>query len=270
MNNTYFSKTMENVLNCGGVKIVHGSAKRKLEKLIAKPNYKGSFIFTESNLVSVRMGKTTVLLNKPVYLGKAILDISKVLMNEFHYGYVTPKWGERDKLLFTHTDLLCYELTTEDFYEDMRPDVYERFDTSDFPKDHPCGLPFGLNKKALGFMKDEAKGKIITEFVGLRPKLYAYATQDYCDKCYNKEFEKKTKGVKKQVIRKTLHFHYYKDCLFNATIYLTQFNTIQSCKHEITTECATKVALSGEDDKRFLLGGPKHKRLALGHYRIRK
>ena len=109
MNNACFGKTMENVRNRSGVKIVHGSAKRRLEKLNARPNYKGSFIFGNSNLVSVRMGKTTVLLNKPVYLGQAILDVSKVLMYEFHYDYVKPKWGEKAKLLFTDADSLCYK-----------------------------------------------------------------------------------------------------------------------------------------------------------------
>ena len=108
------------------------------------------------------------------------------------------------------TNLGC----TNDFYEDIRSDVNERFDTSDFPKDHPSALPCGLNKKALGFMKDEAKGGVIIEFVGLRPKLYAYAFQGYnsCDK----GFEKKAKGIKEEVIKKTLHFDFCKECLFRG------------------------------------------------------
>ena len=110
------------------------------------------------------MGESTVVLNKPIYLGQAILDISKTLMYEFHYGYIKPKYRERTRLLFTDTDSLCYEIQTDDFYKDIAKDVPKRFDTSNYPEGHPIG---GANKKVLGMMKDEASGKIITEFVDL-------------------------------------------------------------------------------------------------------
>ena len=115
MNNSVFGKTMENIRKRCTVEIVNGLEEKKVKKLIAKPNYKSSFIFANSNLVSMRTGKTKVELNKPVYLGESILDLSKTLMYDFHYDYIVPKYGDQAQPLFTDTDSLCYELFTDDF-----------------------------------------------------------------------------------------------------------------------------------------------------------
>ena len=209
-NNAVFGKTMKNVRERSTIKIVNGHNVKKLEKLIAKPNYKGAFVFEDSNLVSANMGKSTVVLNKPIYLGQTILDISKTLMYDFHYGYIKPKYGDRARLLFTDTDSLCYEIQTEDFYEDIAEGVPKWFDTSNYPEGHP--IQSDKNKKVLGMMKDEAGGKVIVEFVGLRSKLYAY-------KIHDGKTHKKCKGVKKPVVKDSITFENYKDCLFNKTIY---------------------------------------------------
>ena len=260
MNNSVFGKTMENVRERSKIKIVNGLETDKLERLIAKPNYKGAFQYEESNLVSVNMGESNVMLNKPVYLGQSILDLSKTLMCEFHYDYIKPKYGDKARLLFTDTDSLCYEIKTEDFYEDISADVPRRFDTSNYPKDNPIA---GHNKKIIGMMKDEAGGKIITEFVGLRSKLYAYKTQ------YGGE-DKKCKGVKKSVVKNCITLENYKDCLFNNTSHLARFNTLRSRKHEITTDCITKVALSANDDKRIPIpNDSKYGTLAIVHWRAK-
>ena len=103
-----------------------------------------------------------------------ILDLSKTLMYDFHYNFIKQKYGDKAKLLFTDTDSLMYEIQTEDFYKDISTDVKRRFDTSDYPPNHPSGIPSGFNKKVLGMFKDEAGGKVIDEFVGLRAKLYSY------------------------------------------------------------------------------------------------
>ena len=152
MNNSVFRKTMENVRKRSKIKIVNGHETKTLERLIAKPYYRGSFVFEDLELVSVRMRESTVTLNKPIYLGQAILNLSKTLMYDFHYGYIKPKYGERARLLFTGTDSLCYQIQTENFYEDTSKDVPKWFDTSNYPKGHPIG---GANKKVLGMMKDE-------------------------------------------------------------------------------------------------------------------
>ena len=175
MNNSVFGKTMENIRNRVNVQLV--TSKEKFKKLVAKPNFKSRKIFSE-NLVSVHMKKTSLTMNKPVYLGMCILDLSKIIMFDFHYNYIKPKYGNNAKLLFTDTDSLFYEIQTEDFYKDISGDVKDRFDTSDYPENHPSGIPTGINKKVLGMMKDETAGKIIKEFVGLRSKLYSFKMED--------------------------------------------------------------------------------------------
>ena len=138
-----------------------------------------------------------LVFNKPVYLGMCILDFSKTLIYDFHYNYIKRKYGDKSKLLLTDTDSTMYEIQTEDFYKDISADVKYRFDTSNYPHDHPSGIPSGLNKKVLGMFKDEAGGKVIDEFVGLRAKLYSYKMQEG-------EESKKCKGGKKSVVKKSI------------------------------------------------------------------
>ena len=172
MNNSVFGKTMENIRNRVNVKLVNSVEKAK--KFIAKPNLKAPPKIFSENLISIHLKKTSLTMNKPVYLGMCILDLSKTIMYDFHYNYIKPKYGHKVKLLFTDTDSLMYEIETEDFFKDISEDVKNRFDTSDYPENHPSGIPTGINKKVLGMFKDEAAGKIIKEFVGLRSKLYSY------------------------------------------------------------------------------------------------
>ena len=262
MNNAVFGKTMENVRKRCSVTIVNGTEPKKVGKLIAKPNFKSAFVFENSNLVSMRMGKSTVKLNKPVYLAQAILDVSKVLMYDFHYDYVKLKYGDRAKLLFTDTDSLCYEIETEDFYKDISPDVEKMFDTSNFPKTRPSGISSGKNKKVIGLFKDEEGGQIISEFCGLRSKCYA-------TKMYEGSESKKCKGVKKAIVKNVLSIEDYKRCLFGNETTTTSFNTLRSRKHVITTENITKISLTPNDDKRHVISNdPDHKTLAWGSVRI--
>ena len=187
MNNSVFGKTMENVTNRVDIKLVNN--KKQAENLCAKPNFNHCNIFSE-DLVAIRMKKTKLVFNKPVYLGMCILDLSKTLMYAFHYNYIKQIYGDKAKLLFTDIDSLMYEIQTEDFYKDISEDVKHRFDTSDYPPNLPSGIPSGFNKKVLGMFKDEAGGKVIDEFVGLRAKLYS-------NKMFEGEESKKCKGVKK-------------------------------------------------------------------------
>ena len=217
MNNSVFGKTMENIRSRVDIRLVNNEAKAK--KLAAKPNFKHCNIFDE-NLVAIHMKKTKLVFNKPVYLGMCILDLSKTLMYDFHYNYITPKYGEKAKLLFTDTDSLAYEIETEDFYRNISRDVASKFDTSNFPKDHQSGIEAGLNKKVVGMFKDEAGGEIIQGFVGLRARLYSY-------KMLDRKEEKKCKGVKKPVVKKSIRFEDYKECLFSGKEQLRKMNVIR-------------------------------------------
>ena len=242
MNNSVFGKTMENIRNRVDIRLVTRESQAK--KLTCKPNYQHHTIFCE-NLTAVHMKKVSLKFNKPVYLGMSILDISKTLMYDFHYNYIKPKYGENAKLLFTDTDSLAYEIQTEDFYRDISSDVKEKFDTSNYPKDHPSGILTGVNKKVIGMFKDEASGKQIAEFVGLRAKLYSYRVEESYE-------EKKCKGVKKAVIKKTISFNDYKNCLFDNKPAMRKMNVIRSHLHTMYTETVNKIALSPFDDKRLI------------------
>ena len=111
--------------------------------------------------------------DQPVYLGQAILDLSKIIMYEFHYDYMKKKYEEKNlKLRYIDTDSLVYKIKTRDFYKDIADDVETRFDTSGYEPDKP--LPIGKNKKVISLMKDELGGKVMKEFISLRPKMYSY------------------------------------------------------------------------------------------------
>ena len=141
-----------------------------------------------------------------------------------------------------NTDSLVYCIKTEDFYADIVDDVQTRFDTSGYIPDRP--LLIGLNKKVIGPMKDELGGKIMTEFVALRPKLYSYKKLDGSE-------DQKCKGIKKCVVKKTLTFEDYKTCLFNnSTEYRSQL-MFRLAKHEVHTIEVNKVALNRDGDKRI-------------------
>ena len=259
MNNSVFGKTMENIRNRVDVKLVN--TEEKFKKLVAKPNFKSRKIFNE-NLISVHMKKTSLTMNKPVYLGMCILDLSKTVMYDFHYNYIKPKYGAKAKLLFTDTDSLMYEIETEDFYKDISEDVRDRFDTSEYPENHPSGIPTGINKKVLGMFKDEVKGKNIKEFVGLRAKLYSFIIEDG-------EENKKCKGVKKQVVEESITHEDYKTCLLTGKETLRKQNILRSYDHEVYTEEVNKIALSAADDKRYILSNGMDT-LAWGHYKIKE
>ena len=170
INNSVFGKTMENIRKHVNIKLVNNEKQAK--KLAAKPNLERCTFFDEKFIV-IHMKKTCIVYDKPVYLGMCILDLSKTLMYDFHYNYIKKKYGEKAKLLFTDTDSLAYEIQTEDFYKDISEEVEAKFDTSNFPKNHPSGIPVRVNKKVIGMFKDECGGKIMQEFVGLRAKLYS-------------------------------------------------------------------------------------------------
>ena len=200
-------------------------------------------------------------MDRPIAMGVAILGISKAIMNEFHFGFIKKIYGNRCRVALLDTDSLFYKIETDDWYLDMKPYWKDRFDTSDYPDNHFAGVPSCLNKKVMGLMKDEAKGKVITGLVGLRPKYYAHMMQDG-------EEEKKAKGVKKSVVANKMRFADYVKCLKGKKSLMTSFFTFRSRNHRVYTEKVTKVALSHQDTKRYLLEDGSHSTLPWGHYAI--
>ena len=258
MNNSVFGKTMENIRRHRNIKLVNN--KEEYLKTVMKPNFKSGTLLGD-DLMACEMGKVKVVMNKPVYLGQAILDLSKLIMYEFHYNYMLPKYGKNLKLCYMHTDSFVYDIKTEDFYKDIAGDVEKRFDTSGYVDNRPSSkmLSTGKNKKVIGLMKDELGGEIMKEFVSLRSKMYSYRVG-------NAE-PKKCKGIKKCVVKKTITFDDYKECLFEGrNLYKSQL-LFRSDKHEVKTLKVNKLALNSQDDKRITIDGIAS--YAMGHYKIK-
>ena len=143
------------------------------------------------------MRKTKVLMNKPIYVGQAVLDLSKTLMYEIWYDYLQPKYKDKVKICYMDTDSFIIHVETEDFYKDIAEDANKLFDTSGYNEKDQTSLPVGKNKKIIGKFKDKLNGMIMTEFIVLGAKVYAYN--------YGKgKIKKKAKGTKKCVINKNL------------------------------------------------------------------
>ena len=240
MNNAVFGKTMENVRKHRNIKLVRNDNKRN--KLVSEPNYHTMKLIDE-DLTMIEMKKTRVKMNKPIYLGLSILEISKITMYEFWYDYVKSKYMDNARLCYMDTDSFAINVKTKDFYKDIAEDVMERFDTSNFSYD--TALPIDMNKKVVGLMKDELGGGIINEFVALRPKAYSYRTDDLVEL-------KKAKGTKKCVIKNMLKFEDYKNCLFGNGKVLRSQQRFKSENHAVYTERINKVALSCDNDKKIV------------------
>ena len=248
MNNSVFGKTIENIRKRQNIILVDD--RKKAVKLTTRPNFDRVTIF-DSKLVAVHMKKAEVYFNKPVYVGQAILDLSKTLMFDFHYDYIRDKYNDRAELLFTDTDSLLYLIHTDDFYRDIAHDIEDKFDTSVYPPDHKSGILTGVNKKVIGMFKDEVAGKQITHFVGLRPKLYSFKVED--DKVV-----KKCKGIKKNVVKKGITFDDYIRCLFSGEKQMKSMKIIRSENHDIYSKEVNKIALSSNDDKREVMEDKIH------------
>ena len=239
MNNSVFGKTMENVRKHRDIKLATTDTRRN--KLLSEPNYHTTKWFSE-NLLAIEMKKTKVKMNKPVYLGLPILEISKTLMYEFWYDYMKPKYGDNVKFCYMDTDNFIMHIKTKDFYKHIADDVGKRFDTSNYEVNRP--LTTGKNKKVIGLMKDELGGKIITKVCALRPKTYSYLMDDGGS-------DKKAKGAKKCGIKRRLKFNDYKDSSLINEIILKSQQRFKSEAHNVYTEEINKIALRSNDDKRL-------------------
>ena len=197
MNNAFYGKTMENPRNHRDIRVVTTDKRRSM--LASEPNYH-STKYISKDLLIMEMRKTEVTMNKPIYVGQAILDISKTLMYEFWYDYIKQKYGDKARLCYTDTDSFVMYIKTEDFYKDIAGDVERWFDTSNYNKKNKRPLPIGKNKKVIGMFKDELGGKIMTELCALRVKAYAYKL-DHDTEMKKAKDTKKCKFTLKKLIR---------------------------------------------------------------------
>ena len=201
----------------------------------------------------MKMKKAEVKINKPIYLGQTVLDLSKTLMLKFWYDYLKPMYGDKIRLCYTDTDSFIMHIKTDDFYKDVNIDVDKWFDTSNYDENDNRPLEIRKNKKVLGKFKDELGGKIMTKFCALRAKTYSFLIDEYTDKDYekNKIVNKKAKGTKKCVVKREILFNNYLDSLFNNKVLYRSQQRFRSDHHKVYTDEVNKIALSRNEDKRI-------------------
>lgn len=270
MNNSVYGKTIENVLK--RQKIEFCTDRKKALKHISKINFKKETIFSK-NLVAIHMNKEKIKFNKPIYVGFCVLEMSKWIMYKFAYEYVKPKWSGAVEICGGDTDSLFLYIKTEDVYQDIKPDVEQWFDTSNFSNNNKFGLP-KMNAKVLGKFKIETEDKkgnknadnIPTKFIGLRAKMYDIEMEVVKNNLMHYEYKHAQKGVPNHKKRSDIEL--FVDILINEKQNFVEFNRIGSKKLDVYTIKQKKVALSNFDDKRYILDDGIST-LAHGHYRIR-
>ena len=257
MNNAVFGKCMENVRDRIEIKTAFDA--KYFSKYVSKPNFHSSKILVDNAMVLLKLNKKTVQLNKPIYAGFSIPELSKYHMYNFHYNIMKPKYNEKIELLMTDTDSLVYKIETDDFYKHMY-DMREYFDMSEYSKSNP--FYDDTNKKVIGKFKDETGDNVINRFVGVRSKVYSFETENpKYDETNNKvigkfkEEKKKLKGIPKIIVKKQIKLDDYLKCVVEnkdkiidgivgfRTKDLMNYTTIQS-----------KVALRNKDTKRIWNG----------------
>ena len=220
----------------------------------SKPQLKRFSIISE-DLVTAELTKTQCTLNKAMYAGFSVLELSKLRMFEFHYKIMVPTFESRIKLCFSDTDSFLYAINTSNLYKEL-VDIKDEFDFSNYPKNH--FLYSDVNKDKPGKFKDEAKSFAIKEFVGLRAKCYSILMDaDKTEKAI-------AAGIKRCVAQKSLRHQKYLDILLNKSTLDISQKTIRSYKHRLYTQQTTRTGLSSYDDKRFILSDGVHTR-AHGH-----
>ena len=238
MNNAFYGKTMENIRNRNNVILTRNHIEAK--RLMSKPNFQ-DYKNYDNNFFSILMTKPTIILDKPIYVGLAVLDYSKLLMYKFYYDKINKIWPN-NQILYYDTDSYILKLETEDVYKDIKDNLMDDMDNSDYPKDHE--LYSKVNEKVIGKFKDELKSDVMTEVACLKAKAYAYKT-------LTKE-NKKLKGVTR-VARNTLKFEEYKRVLeeYKKPVFKTMY-TLNSEEHKMYLNQINKVALTAYDDKRYI------------------
>ncbi|XP_025829852.1 uncharacterized protein LOC112904318 [Agrilus planipennis] len=262
--NSVFGKFLERDRNKRDIKVVNNW--RAASKLISLPHFKRVTIFNE-NLIAVELKRTCIEMNKPLFLGFTILELSKLKMYDFHHDYIQSRISPHfhPQLLYMDTDSLIYQFTRTDsnsntsIYDIIREDAASHFDTSDYPIHNKWCIP-RVNKKVPGLMKDELKSQILTEFISLRPKMYIM-------KVDGRERTAKVKGVSLSAKRK-LTFEDFQRCLFDNEICFSEFSGIRSQNHQNFSYTINKLSLSSNDNKRFIKDN-KIATLPWGHYSLK-
>ena len=254
LNNAVFGKTMEDKRKHLDFEIV--SDERRFMKCVNNPSFKHSHIINQ-DLVGVEKQKPKLKLDKPIFIGMSILDLSKQHMYKFYYDVMKPKYGDNIRMVYTDTDSFVFHTRTDDIYQDLQ-EINDEMDFSGYDKNHKCYD--ATNKKVLGKFKDECEGKIKTGLLGLRPKCYAFKIHGD-----DKEY-KKCKGTAKNKVKRKIKYDDYNKALETNEVIHRSFNSIRSKNHKIYSINTTKVSLNSYENKRYWTNSIDS--LAYGHYKI--
>lgn len=258
LNNSVYGKTLQNQRKHRDVKLVtRWEGRYGAKKYIANHLFKSVNIFNE-NFVAIELNKSSITLNKPLFVGCAILEISKHMMFNFHYGEMKPRYGDNIKILYTDTDSLIYSIKCNNFYADMIRDSH-LYDTSNYDLNNRFGIQ-QLHGKQLHKMKDENGGRVMSHFIGLSSKMYA-------TKISNGRGIRRAKGVASSIVQDRITFDDYKNCLFNNKTLSFDQNLFKLKHHEMYTVRQNKIALRNHDDKRYLIPGTMDT-VPHGHYMV--
>ena len=238
MINSLYGKTMENLRKRINVRLVNNE--KDFLKYTSRPTYVTHKLF-DKDYAAIHEIKPVLILNKPIYVGFTVLDLSKWMMYDFHCNFIKNNFNA--ELLFTDTDSLTYEVKSGNVYEEFFK-WKDLFDFSNYSKDSK--FYDNANKKVIGKMKDEYSGVIIDEFVGLKSKMYSIRK-------INGSESSTAKGV-----NITTEFNEFKDVFFNKKVIRLKMKRIQTKKHKIETYEIDKISLSCFDDKRHVLDDGVH------------
>jgi hypothetical protein len=228
----------------------------KAKKLVAKPTYKYSHRIND-DLVCIELMRPKICLDKPIYAGFTVLELSKEVMYKFHYDTMKRRYGSNCILILTDTDSLMYEITSDVSVYDHIYEDRALYDTSNYNEESK--LFSKENAKVVGLMKDETGGVPIRDVVALKSKLYSFITD---------KSKIAAKGVKKSFITQHVTHDLFRHTLENKTVTRAKFRAICSKQHSLHTVEVDKVCLSAYDDKKFILADGI-RTLAYGHYELK-
>jgi hypothetical protein len=262
-NNCLYGKSCENLRKRSDIRLI--IKERDAQRLIKKPHCTMLRIFDQS-LVGFELRKISSIIDKPTFIGFAVLELSKLIMYKFHYDYIVETFGTDAHLLFTDTDSLCYQFDVPDIYASLKETGMEHLDTSNYPKEH--ALYSNKNAGIVGKMKDETSGKPVHKVAALKSKMYSIVIAPSPDAQQQPEIEKHVaKGIQANAME-NIRFEDYMNQLMRPEENRLVNRRITSNLHKLYSVAIDKRALSAFDDKRWLLEDGIHT-LAFGHKDIK-
>jgi hypothetical protein len=255
MINSVFGRSIQNNRKHLNIKLALNE--KQASKWLVKPNFE-QFNIINNDKALIKMRKSTVKLDKPIYVGFTILELSKAHMYNLHYDVFKHYYKDDIKLIYCDTDSLLYEIKTNDYYDDLKNDFKDIMDFSNYDTKHE--LYDDRHKKLIGYLKDEYGGQIVTKFVGLKSKLYSIMYGDNKNKTT-------AKGLQKAVLKKYINHSNYKNVLTTNNCLSTTMHRIQSKDHVLETIELNKLIFTPMDDKRYINDNGIDT-LPFGHYLI--